>query len=316
MKIAFPRPGNAGPNAGPGDGIVRPGVAAAVSLAILPLLPACTAPDHPSPPTIPARQRGHRDRGVIPPGLGRFGALAGPPGTAPRPRPERRRPGTPLPRRRRDGAALRRHDRRRKQGLPGNPLVLARRAPHRRSGRPRRGPRRIRQPPADRTGRRHGPSRSTSTRPSRSSLPVRGSSGCCACGHFSHAVHFLGGGTLVVPTLLTWSETYGQIRDPEALLLYDLQGTSGDSIGPDPRAPRSTSPKPSAAGLSSRSARCSTRTAATSSLAAPTSCRSRSCPPSATPSGFFGSPATRWTSPKPRSRPKGRPASTSPCPWA
>lgn len=53
---------------------------------------------------------------------------------------------------------------------------------------------------------------------------------------FSHSVHYMDGGALVVPTLLNWTEAYGQLRDPEALLLYDLLGTPGDSIGQIPGA--------------------------------------------------------------------------------
>ena len=79
--------------------------------------------------------------------------------------------------------------------------------------------------------------------------------------HFSHAVHFLGGGTLVVPTLLTWSETHGQIRDPEALLLYDPAGHARRQHRPDRRRRGVRRRSPSAAGLSSRSDRWSTRTA-------------------------------------------------------
>lgn len=54
--------------------------------------------------------------------------------------------------------------------------------------------------------------------------------------HDSRSAHFLDGGALLVPTLLNWSEAYGQLRDPEALLLYDLEGTPGDSIGQIPGA--------------------------------------------------------------------------------
>lgn len=47
----------------------------------------------------------------------------------------------------------------------------------------------------------------------------------------SSSIHVLDGGIVVIATLLGWSEAHGQIRDPEALLLYDLEGTPGDSIG-------------------------------------------------------------------------------------
>ncbi len=52
----------------------------------------------------------------------------------------------------------------------------------------------------------------------------------------SRSVHFLGDGAFVAATLLAWSEAYGQLRDPEALLLYDLEGNPGDSIGQIPGA--------------------------------------------------------------------------------
>ena len=45
------------------------------------------------------------------------------------------------------------------------------------------------------------------------------------------SIHFLEGGSIVARTLLTYPESYGQLRYPEALLLYGLQGEPGDSIG-------------------------------------------------------------------------------------
>ena len=54
--------------------------------------------------------------------------------------------------------------------------------------------------------------------------------------HDNRSVHFLGDGTFVARTLLAWSEAYGQLRDPEALLLYDLEGKPGDSIAQIPGA--------------------------------------------------------------------------------
>ena len=52
--------------------------------------------------------------------------------------------------------------------------------------------------------------------------------------HDSRSIHVLEGGRIVVATLLGRSEAYGQIRHPEALLLYDLEGRPGDSIGQVP----------------------------------------------------------------------------------
>ena len=40
--------------------------------------------------------------------------------------------------------------------------------------------------------------------------------------------------TLVVQVVMDLSETYGVVRDPEALVLYDLEGVRGDSIGSTP----------------------------------------------------------------------------------
>lgn len=230
MKIAFPRPGNAGPNAGPGDGIVKPGLAAAVSLALLPLLPACTAPDHPSPPTIrrdsagiaivesfrpawgdSARWRIHPEPLLD---LARSGDV-----------PEHLFHGV-------DGMAR----------LSDGTIVVA-----------NRGSQEIRwfSPGGRLIGEVGGHGEGPGEFDNLQQIEMAGDTvlaldfdetvALFAPGprlvrvlrmrHFSHAVHFLGGGTLVVPTLLTWSETHGQIRDPEALLLYDLQGTLGDSIG-------------------------------------------------------------------------------------
>lgn len=49
------------------------------------------------------------------------------------------------------------------------------------------------------------------------------------------SIHFLDGapdgGSIVARTLLTYPEAYGQLRYPDALLLYGLEGTPGDSIG-------------------------------------------------------------------------------------
>ena len=54
-------------------------------------------------------------------------------------------------------------------------------------------------------------------------------------GH-ARSLRYLGNGTLVVQALMGFSEMYGLVRDPGALLLYDLEGVRGDSIGPTPGA--------------------------------------------------------------------------------
>ena len=47
-------------------------------------------------------------------------------------------------------------------------------------------------------------------------------------------LRYLGSGTLVVQVLMDFSERYGLGRDPEALLLFDLEGVRVDSIGSTP----------------------------------------------------------------------------------
>ncbi len=49
-------------------------------------------------------------------------------------------------------------------------------------------------------------------------------------------LHYLGDGTLVAQVLMVYSERLGLIRDPEALLLFDLEGIRVDSIGSTPGA--------------------------------------------------------------------------------
>ena len=49
-------------------------------------------------------------------------------------------------------------------------------------------------------------------------------------------LRYLGRGTMVVQAVLHFPELYGLVRYPEALLLYDLEGTRGDSIGSTPGA--------------------------------------------------------------------------------
>lgn len=49
-------------------------------------------------------------------------------------------------------------------------------------------------------------------------------------------LRYLGGGTMVVQSVMNFPELYGLVRYPEALLLYDLEGTRGDSIGSTPGA--------------------------------------------------------------------------------
>ena len=53
---------------------------------------------------------------------------------------------------------------------------------------------------------------------------------------YVHSLRYLGGGTLVVQSIMHFPELYGTVRYPEALLLYDLEGTRGDSIGSTPGA--------------------------------------------------------------------------------
>lgn len=52
-------------------------------------------------------------------------------------------------------------------------------------------------------------------------------------GHPANLRH-LGPNTLVVQTLLSFSDGYGLLRDPEALVLHDLEGVRIDSIGVTP----------------------------------------------------------------------------------
>lgn len=47
-------------------------------------------------------------------------------------------------------------------------------------------------------------------------------------------LHHLRDATLVVQAITDLSEAYGVVRDPEALVLYDLEGVRGDSIGSTP----------------------------------------------------------------------------------
>lgn len=51
---------------------------------------------------------------------------------------------------------------------------------------------------------------------------------------YVRGLHHLGDGTLVVQAIMEFSEAYGLVRDPEALVLYDLEGVRGDSIGSTP----------------------------------------------------------------------------------
>ena len=51
---------------------------------------------------------------------------------------------------------------------------------------------------------------------------------------YVRSLHHLGDGTLVVQAIMEFSEAYGLVRDPEALVLYDLEGVRGDSIGSTP----------------------------------------------------------------------------------
>ena len=51
---------------------------------------------------------------------------------------------------------------------------------------------------------------------------------------YVHGLHHLGDGTLVVQTITEFSEAYGLVRDPELLVVYDLEGVRGDNIGSTP----------------------------------------------------------------------------------
>ena len=53
---------------------------------------------------------------------------------------------------------------------------------------------------------------------------------------YVRGLRYLGGGTMVVQSVMNFPELYGLVRYPEALLLYDLDGTRGDSIGSTPGA--------------------------------------------------------------------------------
>ena len=53
---------------------------------------------------------------------------------------------------------------------------------------------------------------------------------------YARDLRYLGNGTLVVQVLMGFSEMYGLVRDPEALVLYNLEGVRVDSIGPTPGA--------------------------------------------------------------------------------
>ena len=53
---------------------------------------------------------------------------------------------------------------------------------------------------------------------------------------YVRGLRHLGGGTVVVQAVMHFPELYGLVRYPEALLLYDLEGTRGDSIGSTPGA--------------------------------------------------------------------------------
>lgn len=53
---------------------------------------------------------------------------------------------------------------------------------------------------------------------------------------YVRGLRYLGSGTMVVQAVLHFPELYGLVRYPEALLLYDLEGTRRDSIGSTPGA--------------------------------------------------------------------------------